>query len=175
MKLQDLRSLVLTSVFAAVMLLFIPAEAQDAAPPMGERIGTATDQAKASLQETGAVAADKISQVWQRIDESRLKNRTGDEIVAWVLMGLLVGAMAGLVSIARTGVAQRFGAVALGLFGAFLGGMVAHVFQLDFGMGPVLIRYEDLLLSISGGLLLILVFRFFKARLAKRIPPATKG
>lgn len=175
MKLQNIRSLVFTSVFAAVMLLFLPAPAQEAGRPVEERIGTATEQAKASLQDTGAAAADRISLVWQRIDESRLKNRTGDEIVAWVLMGLLVGAMAGLVSIARTGIAQRLGAVALGLFGAFLGGLVAHVFQLDFGMGPVLIRYEDLLLSISGGLLLILAFRFFKARRAKRIQAATKG
>lgn len=174
MKLQDIRSLVFASVFAAVMLLFIMAPAQDAERPVGERIGTATDQAKASLQDTSTAAADQISQVWQRIDERRLKNRTRDELVAWVLMGLLVGAMAGLLSFARTGTAQRVKGVIFGLIGSLLGGMAAHVFQLDFGLGPILIRYEDLLLSISGGLLLILAFRFFKARLAKRGQPVTK-
>jgi uncharacterized membrane protein YeaQ/YmgE (transglycosylase-associated protein family) len=174
MKLQDVRSLVLASVLAAVMLLCMPAKAQDAERPVGERIGTATDQAKASLQDTGTVAADRISEVWQRIDERRLKNRTRDEIVAWVLMGLLVGAMAGLFSFARTGATQRIKAVVFGLIGSLLGGMAAHVFQLDFGMGPILIRYEDLLLSISGGLLLILAFRFFTARFTRRIQPETK-
>ncbi len=53
-------------------------------------------------------------------------------------------------------------AVAIGLIGSFLGGMVAHVTQLDLGLGPVLIRYEDLPLSLAGGVLVLLVARRFR-------------
>lgn len=169
MKFQNTLSIGLATLVAAVLVLFSLGHAQAGEQTVGERIGTATDQAKTSIQEASTAAANKIEQIWQRIDERRLKNRTRDEIVAWALMGLLVGALASLLSVMRTGAGQRVGAVALGLVGAFIGGIVAHVAQLDFGMGPVLIRYEDLLLSLVGGLLLIFGFRFIKARRQKKV------
>jgi len=45
--------------------------------------------------------------------------------------------------------------------------MVAHVTQLDLGLGPVLIRYEDLLFSLAGGVLVLLGVRRFMARKKK--------
>ena len=100
---------------------------------------------------------DKIEVLWQRIDERRLKNRTPDELVAWALMGLLVGGM-----LYRFGRGGQVTSVLLGLVGAFLGGIVAHVGQLNFGLGPVLITYEDLICSLAGGLLILGGTRWFK-------------
>lgn len=144
-----------------------------------ERSGEALESAKASVQQSGEAVANKVDEVWRRIDERRLKNRTRDEIVAWVIIGLLVGNVVGLLSLLRTTLMQRLGIVGLGLAGAFLGGMVAHVGQLDFGLGPVLIRYEDLLLSMIGGLLLIAGARWFgyyrrKKNLARAAQAAAK-
>lgn len=161
--LRNLRSLAL----AACMILFgagAQADAENTGSTVAERVTTATESAKASVQDMSKAAADKVDQIWQRIDERRLKNRTFDEIVAWVIMGILVGACASLLTVLRTSAAQRFITLALGLVGAFVGGILAHVAQLDFGMGPVLIRYEDLLLSLVGGLLLIVAVKLVAAR-----------
>ena len=49
-----------------------------------------------------------------------------------------------------------------GLVGAFVGGILANVLQLDFGLGPVLIRYEDLICSLVGGFVLLYVWGLLK-------------
>lgn len=140
------------------------AHGQNTGSSVAERASAVAESAKTSVQDMSTAARDKIDQIWQRIDEGRLKNRTRDEIVAWVIMGILIGACAGLLTVLRTSAAQRVMALALGLVGAFIGGILAHVAQLDFGMGPVLIRYEDLLLSLVGGLLLIVGVKLVAAR-----------
>ena len=154
-------------VFAVCIATFGPlghAHGQNSGQGITERVAAATESAKATAQDVSKAATDKIGQIWQRIDERRLENRTRDEIVAWVIMGVLVGACAGLLTIFRTSAGQRFVTLAIGLLGAFVGGIIAHVAQLDFGMGPVLIRYEDLLLSLIGGLLMLVTFKFVAAR-----------
>jgi uncharacterized membrane protein YeaQ/YmgE (transglycosylase-associated protein family) len=133
--------------------------ASTSAATVGESVSTATGDATKTLKEGEKVALTKIEQIWQRIDERRLKNRTRDELVAWVIMGLLVGGLLSRVSNAKPVTSFLFG-----LIGAFVGGIVAHVAQLDFGLGPVLIRYEDLLCSFVGGALLLLIGRVVTAR-----------
>jgi len=166
-------------ILGAALWLY-PAQARSAEPGVTEQVSAAAEkakekveataeQAKASVQEAGAAAANKIEEIWKRIDESRLKNRTRDEIVAWIIMGTLVGAVGGLFTVLRTTAMQRLGMVALGLLGAFLAGVATHVLKLDFGMGPVLIRYEDLILSLAGGLFLIGLSRVVMARRSKKI------
>jgi hypothetical protein len=44
------------------------------------------------------------------------------------------------------------------------------VAQLDFGWGPVLIRYEELLFSMLGAVVLVIVGRVIRARSRKRKP-----
>jgi uncharacterized membrane protein YeaQ/YmgE (transglycosylase-associated protein family) len=144
-----------------------------------ERAQETVEEARTGLQQAGQAATDKVDELWRRIDERRLKNRTRDEIVAWVIIGLLVGNMVGLLSLLRTTLWQRLGIVAVGLVGAFFGGMAAHLMQLDFGLGPVLIRYEDLLVSMIGGLLLIGGARWFasyrrKKKLAQAVQAASR-
>lgn len=157
------RTLILVSC-VAVFGGLIPTHAQNTSEAVTERVTAAAESAKASVQDMSKAAVNKVDEIWRRIDERRLVNRTVDEIVAWGIMGLLVGACAGLLTVLRTSAAQRFTTLALGLVGAFVGGIIAHVAQLDFGLGPVLIRYEDLLLSLVGGLVLIGVVRFVAAR-----------
>ncbi len=141
--------------------------AQNTSPSVGERVSEAAQSTKASLQEAGATAVNKIDDLWKRVDESRLKYRTRDEIVAWVIIGLLVGNLIGLLSVKPSTLTQRLGTVVVGLIGAFVGGIATHVWQLDFGLGPVLIRYEDLLVSFIGGLVLIASVRILAGRKRK--------
>jgi uncharacterized membrane protein YeaQ/YmgE (transglycosylase-associated protein family) len=125
------------------------------------------------VKEAGNSAADKIKDLWGRIDSGRLQNRTRDEIVAWVIMGVLVGALAGtMTSLKPTGIG-RAARLLWGLAGAFIGGMIVHVAKLDFGWGPVLIRYEELLFAFLGAVLLLVLTRFLRSKSSKS--PSSQG
>jgi len=160
---------------AAVCLLGWSSPAQAQAP---QTQGSQTQISKSTnelAQTVGATATEvtqtalnKVDVLWKRIDEKRLKNRTFDELVAWALMGLLVGAI--LYRIKKSGQVTM---MVLGLLGAFLGGILSNVFQLDLGLGPVLIRYEDLLCSLLGGL--VLLFAWGRWIAPKRAPAPAKG
>ncbi len=122
-------------------------------------------EATQRIQETGQAAVGKVQSLWQRIDERRLKNRTADQIVAWVIMGLLVGGL-----LFRFGKRGQTVSAFLGLVGAFIGGILANVTQLDLGLGPVLITYEDLLFTLVGGVLILCVSRW--STIVKLFKPA---
>lgn len=123
-----------------------PVQAQS----LGERVGSATESAKVAVEDAGKRALTKVEQLWAKLDEARLKNRTRDEIVGWAIMGLLVG---GLLS--RTAGLKALPAFGLGLLGALIGGVIVKLTELDFGLGPVLIRYEDLLVSLIGAFVVL--------------------
>ncbi len=133
--------------------------------------GAAKDAA-ASVQDASRAVGDSFEDLWRRVSESRLKNRTRDEIVAWVIMGVLVGAVAGMMTTPKTSGLGKLGRLLLGLTGALIGGMIVHVGRIDFGLGPVLIRYEELLFSLVGGVVLIVGARFF--RFGAKQKPDTK-
>ncbi len=114
------------------------------------------------MEEAGQSALNSVETIWKRIDEKRLSNRTFDELVAWAIMGVLVGGVLSKV----TGLRLITG-LGLGLIGAFVGGIVVHVTSLDFGMGPVLVRYEDLLFAFAGGFVLVLFVRWLGSRKKK--------
>jgi uncharacterized membrane protein YeaQ/YmgE (transglycosylase-associated protein family) len=101
---------------------------------------------------------------------ARLKNRTPDDIVAWVIMGVLVGAVAGMMTSLRSTGLGKVGRLLLGLAGAFLGGIVLRVSKLDFGWGPVLIRYEELAFSLVGAIVLLVLAKFIRSRSTKQAP-----
>jgi uncharacterized membrane protein YeaQ/YmgE (transglycosylase-associated protein family) len=124
-----------------------------------EKVNAATTEAEKKLQEAQETAKNHWEALWRRIDEARLKNRTPDQIVAWVIMGLLVGGL-----IHQFSKFKKITTLLLGLAGAFVGGIVANVTQFDLKLGPVLIRYEDLLSSLVGGLMIILIARWFASR-----------
>lgn len=146
--------------FAALACL---APSRTSAQSVGEKVGAAASETKEKIQDASKSAANKLEQLWQRIDEQRLKNRTPDEIVAWLIMGLLVGSILGR----ATGL-RSWAAFVFGLIGAFLGGILVHITQFNLGLGPVLIRYEDLLFSLAGAGLLLLIARRFMSPKPKK-------
>ena len=156
--------IVLTGLFGHPLL------AADAAG-VGEKAKEVVRETSMAMENAGTTAADSATELWQRIDEARLKNRTPDELVAWVIMGVLVGAVAGMMtSLKPTGLGQ-IGRLVLGLAGAFLGGIVAHVGHFDFGWGPVLIRYEELFFSLVGAILIVAAGKILRYRIKRKSPP----
>lgn len=158
--------------FAAAVLLGLGTAslaAADSVPGLSERVTEVAGDAKAKIEEVGTAAGRSLEEMWRRIDEARLKHRSRDEVVAWIIMGLLAGSVVGLFSVFRNTIGQRLGNVLLGLVGALIGGMVVRLARFDLGMGPVLIRYEDLVFSLIGGVLLAVVVKFLIARKQKKV------
>jgi len=138
-------------------------------PPLSDKAKEAVRETSAALTDAGNAAADTARDLWQRIDEARLRNRTKDEIVAWVIMGVLVGALASLMTTSKLSGSSKLVRLFLGLAGAFLGGIVVHVGRFDFGWGILLIRYEELLFSLLGAILLLILGKFIRSRLKKKV------
>ncbi len=139
-------------------------------PALVTKTKEAAQETTAAVAQAGRSAADQAEQLWQRIDAARLKNRTPDEIVAWAIMGTLVGGLAGMLTSLKPSGLGNLGRLLLGLAGASLGGIVVRLTTLDFGWGPVLIRYEELVFSLLGAILLLVLARFIRSRSKKQTP-----
>ena len=143
----------------SLLLLAAIQSSSGRAESVSEKVAATTETAKEAVTDAGKTASNKIEELWTRVDAARLKNRTRDEIVGWVIMGLLIG---GLLN--RAGGIKPVAAFGLGLIGALIGGIIAHVTALDFGLGPVLIRYEDLVMSVIGAVVLVTLGKFLLSR-----------
>jgi uncharacterized membrane protein YeaQ/YmgE (transglycosylase-associated protein family) len=137
-------------------------------PTITDRAKQAVSSAGEAVQEAGRSVGRSVENLWRRMDENRLQNRTRDEIVAWVIMGVLAGAVAGMMTSLKTGGLGKAARLLLGLLGAFLGGMIVRVAQLDLGWGPVLIRYEELFFSLLGAVALIVSVKLLRASARKK-------
>jgi len=151
----------IAGVFSLLLFGGIPSSSVRA-ESVGEKVEATAETAKEAVSDAGKTASKKIEELWARISEARLKNRTRDEIVAWVIMGVLVGGLMNRV----TGL-KPITSFSLGLLGAFVGGIVAHVTALDFGLGPVLIRYEDLVMALVGAAVLMVLGKLLLSRKKK--------
>ena len=117
----------------------------------------AADNASASRKSPGEVSEPKqtATTLQSRISDNSPLNRTRDENVAFVLMGVLVASVGGMfskVGCTGLGIAGRLG---LGLGGAFIGGMVVRVAEIDFAWGTITIGYEELLFSLLGAVSIV--------------------
>ncbi|MCP5517274.1 MAG: GlsB/YeaQ/YmgE family stress response membrane protein [Verrucomicrobiales bacterium] len=135
---------------------------------LGEKAREKMEAAGAAVEEAGQSAADTAQALWQRVDEARLRNRTADEVVAWAIMGVVAGAIVGLMTGFRATGLGRVARLLLGLAGACLGGMVVRVAQIDFAWGAASIRYEELLFSFLGAIVLIVIGRLVRNRSRKK-------
>ena len=170
-----------TSGLALILLtVSLPAELSGAEESLSQKakdVGTETkaavtdavEDAKNAVGDAGRTAGKALENLWNSIDQQRLKNRTPDQIIAWLIMGVLVGAVAGMATSLKTSGWGKVGRLLLGLAGAFLGGIVVQATRIDFGWGPVLIRYEELLFAFLGALLLVVIGRLVRSR-SKRQP-----
>jgi uncharacterized membrane protein YeaQ/YmgE (transglycosylase-associated protein family) len=153
----------LALIVALLVACFSPPLEVQAAASVSDKVNAVAAGAEQQIADTAKAAESKLQELWRRIDEQRLKNRTPDQLVAWVIMGLLAGAL-----VYRLSKLSRAVTLLVGLAGAFLGGVIANVTQLDLGMGPVLIRYEDLVFSLLGGLIIVFVARWLASRRAQK-------
>ena len=79
------RSIILATAIALMGFACL-AQTQTNAPPFAEKVGAAATEVTKGIQDTGQAALTEAETLWKRIDEKRLKNRTFDELVAWIIM-----------------------------------------------------------------------------------------
>ena len=140
---------------ALLALLFFSALPTFAADDsLSQKTSQTIEETKKAVQDAGQATMDDV---WRRLDEARLKNRSPDEIIAWALMGILVGAVAGVLTSLKS--PGKVGYLVSGLVGAFIGGILVNLTKVNFGWGPVLIRYEELLFSLAGAILIVALLK----------------
>lgn len=151
----DLHHLIVCGLFLLCLnLLLVPANAQAA---NGSGI---VDQTKTAVANTGTAVADDAKSFWA----NHLKNRSPDEIAAWVVLGVLVGALAGMFTSLQPSFLGNMGKLLLGLAGAFLGAMVVSAAKINFGWGGIAISYEEALFSLLGAVVLVVMARLVRSR-----------
>lgn len=80
-----------------------------------------------------------------------------DQIIVWIIVGLLAGSLTGLVA---KGEKRGFGIwknLGLGLAGALVGGLLFRLFDLLAGLDRVTISLRDIVAAFVGSLLVLLV------------------
>lgn len=80
-----------------------------------------------------------------------------DQIIVWVVVGLIGGSLAGLVIVRERsgfGLVRNLG---LGLAGAVVGGVVFRLFGLLDGLDRVAISMRDVVSAFAGSLLVLVV------------------
>ena len=78
-------------------------------------------------------------------------------IIAWVLLGLLAGAIARALVPGPSGPRGCIGTTAIGIVGALVGGLIASA--LDLGKIKHFFDLETWLIAIGGSVLLLLIIR----------------
>ncbi len=103
-------------------------------------------------------AAQQTLKAVERNDPRRL---SAGEIVAWLVVGCAVGALAGRLASSPSAWYTR---VLLGLAGAFVGGVLVDLFKIDFRWGSLVLRYEELAAALAVALLAVYGGRFVAKR-----------
>lgn len=143
-----------------ILVLASPCLAADEASP--------AQKSKEAVSQSAQNVSDGIAVLQTRISDNRLVNRTRDEIVAFVLMGVLVASVAGMFSKVGCTALGIAGRLVLGLCGAFIGGMVVRVAEIDFAWGAITIGYEELLFSLLGAVAIVAASRGIQYQLRKK-------
>ncbi len=81
-----------------------------------------------------------------------------DEVIVWILVGLVAGSLAGRVALGRD--LGLLGDMVAGVVGAFLGGVLAQLFKIHISIaGSAII--SEIAVAFVGAVLLLFVLRLF--------------
>ena len=83
---------------------------------------------------------------------------TIDEVIIWILVGLVAGSLAGRVALGRD--LGFVGDILAGVVGAFLGGVLAGILKINFAVSghPII---TDIVVAFVGAVILLFILRIF--------------
>ena len=82
---------------------------------------------------------------------------TFGKMVVWLIVGLLVGSVTGLVVTRKKEGFGKLANLGTGMVGALLGGFLFQVLKIDLGLANISISLQDLVSAFVGSLLFLLV------------------
>ena len=87
-----------------------------------------------------------------------------DQIIVYLIIGALAGSLAGmLVRRDKKGYGPLLNIV-IGLIGAFIGGFLFDVLEIEVGLGEIAITAEDLLAAFVGSLILLVLVSYLRRK-----------
>jgi uncharacterized membrane protein YeaQ/YmgE (transglycosylase-associated protein family) len=84
-------------------------------------------------------------------------NITISDILSWLIIGISAGSLAGMIVKRRKSGMGNMVNLAVGLVGAIIGGAVVRLLKIDFGLGQIVLRWEDMAAAVIGSLLFIIL------------------
>lgn len=85
-------------------------------------------------------------------------NVTVDQVVVWVIIGLLAGSLSGMfLKRTQTGLTGLFSKLVIGLMGALIGGFLFGLLNINLGLGELTIAFQDLIAAFIGSLIFLVV------------------
>lgn len=80
---------------------------------------------------------------------------TWDEIVVWLIVGALAGALVGMVVTRKREGFGHWANLGIGLVGAMIGGFIFDLFNISLGLDTLAVSVEDLLAAFIGAMILL--------------------
>lgn len=87
---------------------------------------------------------------------------TLSEVITWIIIGALVGPLAGMVARGKKGGFGYGRNLLIGLVGAVIGGFLFNLFDVDLGLGEIKVTLENLVAAFLGTLLFLGVVWFVR-------------
>lgn len=84
------------------------------------------------------------------------------KLIVWLILGALTGYVVGPILARKKEGLGLWKNIGVGLAGALVGGIVFRVFKIDLGLGQIAITAEDLVASILGAFLFVLILWILK-------------
>lgn len=95
---------------------------------------------------------------------------TVSDILSLMIIGILAGSMAGMILARKR---EGFGKLAnfgLGMLGAVVGDFIVLLFRIDFGLGQIVLRFENLVAAFITCLILFAGRYFYRKNKDKKLP-----
>ena len=94
---------------------------------------------------------------------------TLDEVVAWLIVGVVAGSLAGMLVKRRKEGFGRVWNVGIGLVGALIGGLLFKVLRVDLGLlAEIRITLQDVVAAFLGSLMFLAVVWWVRGWWARR-------
>ena len=95
-------------------------------------------------------------------------NVTIEELIVWLVIGMLAGTLAGLIVTRKKAGYGHMTNLGLGLVGALLGGFLFDLFGIAPALDTIAISLRDIVAALTGALLFLVALHFARDWYRKR-------
>ena len=93
---------------------------------------------------------------------------TIEELIVWVVVGMLAGTLAGLIIKRKKAGFGHLANLGLGMIGALIGGYLFDLFGIATGLDNISVSLRDIVAALVGALLFLVLLHYARAWYQKR-------